>query len=90
MNLSDLSLNREPSRAAARHTEPYGLRRLDGTRNMTVACDWGAGAQAGVLHRDGRRAALTERRETRTVALVLRVAARGACCIISKYVPKLL
>jgi hypothetical protein len=24
---------------------------------MTVACDGGAGAQAGVLHRDGRRAA---------------------------------
>jgi hypothetical protein len=45
---------------------------------MTVACDGGAGAQAGVRHRDGRRVAPTERRETRTVALVLQVAARAA------------
>jgi hypothetical protein len=47
---------------------------------MTVACDEGARAQAGVLHRDGRRAAPTERRETRTVASVLRVTARAARC----------
>jgi hypothetical protein len=69
-----------------------------------VACDWGAGAQAGVLHRDVRRATLTERRETRTVALAsfasrgprsllhhLQVRAEANVrCIISKYVPKLL
>jgi hypothetical protein len=55
---------------AARHAEPYGQRRLGGTRNMTVACDGGAGAQAGVRHRGGRHAAPTERRETHTVASV--------------------
>jgi hypothetical protein len=54
--------------------------RLGGTRNMTVSCDVGAGTKAGVLHRDERRAAPTERRETRTVASVLRVTARAACC----------
>jgi hypothetical protein len=43
--------NREPNRAAARHTEPCGRRRLGGTRDMTVACDGGAGAQAGIRHK---------------------------------------
>ena len=33
--------------------EPYGRRRLYGTRNVTVACDGGAGAQAGVLLETG-------------------------------------
>jgi hypothetical protein len=50
------------NRAAVRLPEPCGRRRLVGARNMTVACDGGAGAQAGVRHRDRRRAAPTERR----------------------------
>jgi hypothetical protein len=41
-------------RAVASPTEPHGRRRVGGTRHMTVACDGGAGAQAGVRHRDGR------------------------------------
>ena len=52
-NLSDLSLRiANTNRAAARLPEPYGRRRLGGARNVTVACDGGAGEQAGVLHRD--------------------------------------
>jgi hypothetical protein len=31
-----------------------------------------------------------ERRKIRTAASFMRATARGACCIISKYVPKLL
>jgi hypothetical protein len=42
-------------------------------------CDGGAGAQAGVRHRDRRRTAPHERRETRTVASVLRFKALAAC-----------
>ena len=43
MNLSDLSLRiANTNRAAARLPEPYGRRRLGGTRNMKVACDGGA------------------------------------------------
>ena len=72
--------NSARNRAAARHTEPYGRRRPGGAHHMTVACDGGAGAQAGVRHRDGRRAAPTERRVTRTVASVLRATARAARC----------
>jgi hypothetical protein len=48
--------------------------------NMTVACDVGAGVQAVVLHRDGRCAVPTDRRETHTTASVLRFTARAARC----------
>ena len=67
-------------RAPYKYRALYGRRRPDGTRNMTVTCDEGAGAQAGVRHKDGKRAAPHERRETPTVASVLRFKARAACC----------
>ena len=81
MNLSDLSLRIANTIALLRLPEPYARRRPGGTRNMTVACDGGAGAQAGVLHKDGRTPRPTERRETRTVAAVLRATARAARCL---------
>jgi hypothetical protein len=49
------SAARRPSaRPHARGPRPHPSLRLGGTRNVTVACDGGAGAQAGVRHRDGR------------------------------------
>jgi hypothetical protein len=52
---------------------------------MTVACDEDAGAQAGVPHRDGRRAALTERRETRTVDSPSRLYDPCSSLLLTKY-----
>ena len=43
-------------RAVASPTEPHGRRRVGGTRHMTVACDGGAGAQAGVRQLRGEDA----------------------------------
>jgi hypothetical protein len=49
------SAARRPSaRPHARGPRPHPSLRLGGTRNVTVACDGGAGAQAGVRHKDGR------------------------------------
>jgi hypothetical protein len=77
------------NRAAARHPEPYGRRRLGGTRHMPVGCDGGAGAQAGVLNRNGRT--LRPNRALGNTHRGLSFAIHGgACCIISKYVTKLL
>jgi hypothetical protein len=57
-------------RAAARHAEPHGRRRVGGTRHMTVTCDGGAGAQAGVRHRDGRTPRRYRLRRTHAPGLV--------------------
>jgi hypothetical protein len=78
MKSSDLSLRIANTIGLLRATQsPVGG---GATQNMPVACDGGAGAQAGVLHRDERTPRPTERRETRTVASVLRVTARAARC----------
>jgi hypothetical protein len=63
MNLSDLSLRIANTIGLLRASqEPNGRHRLVGKRNMTVSCDGGAGAQAGVLHKDGRTPRPSERR----------------------------
>jgi hypothetical protein len=70
----------DPNRAAACHTEACWRRRPEGTRNMTVACDGGAGAQAGVRHRDGRRATPHDSGAYTRLASVQRVKAHAARC----------